>query len=69
MQQELSTSKIIILKDCKRDKYFRILARIDYDGKDLTTELLSRGYGYAYYGDTKKKIDYCKWGNISETSK
>lgn len=60
VEQELSNAKVIILEDCKRDKYFRILAEINYDGKDLTTELLERGYGYAYYGDTKKKVDYCK---------
>jgi len=60
VHEELSTAKVIVLKDCKRDKYFRVLARIEYDGKDLTTELLKHGYGYEYYGDTKKKLDYCK---------
>jgi len=60
VEQELSNAKVIVLEDCKRDKYFRILAEINYDGKDLTTELLERGYGYIYYGDTKKKVNYCK---------
>lgn len=60
VRDELSNAKIIILEDCQRDKYFRILAKIKYDSKDLTTELLKHNYGYEYYGETKKKINYCK---------
>lgn len=52
---ELINAKQINLVNCDKDKYFRILCRVDYDGKDLTNELLKRGYGYEYFGGTKKK--------------
>lgn len=51
---ELSKAKQINLVECKKDKYFRIDCRVNYDGKDLTKELLQRGYGYEYYGGKKK---------------
>lgn len=58
---ELANAKQINLINCGKDKYFRINCRVNYDGKDLTTELLKRGYGYEYYGGKKKKvIDYNK---------
>lgn len=53
---ELTNAKQINLVDCSKDKYFRILCRVNYDGKDLTQELLKRGYGYEYYGGTKEKF-------------
>jgi len=59
-KNELIQAKQINLVNCSADKYFRILCRVEYDGKDLTNELLNRGYGYAYYGDKKKVIDYSK---------
>ena len=40
---ELQTAKQINLVDCGKDKYFRINCRVNYDGKDLTNELLKRG--------------------------
>lgn len=57
---ELINAKQINLVDCSKDKYFRILCRVSYDGKDLTNELLQRGYGYEYYGKKKKSVDYSK---------
>ncbi len=57
---ELKNAKQINLINCAKDKYFRILCRINYDGKDLTNELLNRGYGYPYFGEKKKVIDYSK---------
>jgi len=57
---ELTNAKQINLVDCSKDKYFRILCRVNYDGKDLTNELLNRNYGYAYFGEKKKVIDYSK---------
>lgn len=59
-KDELTNAKQINLVDCSKDKYFRILCRVNYDGKDLTQELLNRNYGYAYFGDKKKVIDYSK---------
>jgi len=57
-KNELTSAKQINLVDCSKDKYFRILCRVNYDGKDLTNELLNRNYGYAYFGEKKKVIDY-----------
>lgn len=55
VKSELSSAAQINLVNCSSDKYFRILCRVNYDGKDLTNELLKRGYGYEYYGGTKRK--------------
>ena len=52
---EMKSAHKISLVECSKDKYFRLLCRVDYDGKDLTTELINRGYGYAYYGDKKNQ--------------
>lgn len=56
VQRRLSRAKVINLKDCKKDKYFRLNCRVEYDGKDLTQELLKRKYGYEYYGGAKQKF-------------
>ncbi len=42
-----------------KDKYFRILADAVVDGTRLTDLLLDSGYAYAYYGGTKRKVDWC----------
>lgn len=54
VKNELSAAKQINLVSCKDDKYFRINCSINYDGKDLTMELLNRGLGYPYYGGKKR---------------
>lgn len=51
---EITNAKQVNLVECSKDKYFRILCKIQYDGKDLTTELLNRDMGYAYYGGKKQ---------------
>ncbi len=56
VKKELSNAKVINLKNCKKDKFFRLLCCVEYDKKDLTQELLKRNYGYAYYGKRKQKI-------------
>lgn len=60
VKKELTKAKKIVLKDCIRGKYFRLVCSIEYDGKDLTTLLLQKNYGYVYYGDTKEKINWCR---------
>lgn len=57
-KKELMLAKQINLVNCGKDKYFRINCRINYDGKDLTTELLNHNLGYPYFGGTKQKINY-----------
>ena len=51
---ELSKAKKIDIVSVDRDKYFRIVGDVVYDGKSLTKELLSGGYGYPYDGGTKE---------------
>ena len=59
IRDELSKAKRIDLINVERDKYFRILADVVYDGKSVKELLLSRELAYPYKGDTKKKIDWC----------
>jgi endonuclease YncB( thermonuclease family) len=40
--EELASAKKIELKDCKKEKYGRLLCRLVYDSKDLATELLEK---------------------------
>ncbi len=54
---EIKNAQQVNLINCKKDKYFRILCKIEYDGKDLTEELLKRKMGYPYYGGTKKPFN------------
>jgi len=50
----IKNSKTIVLKDMQRDKYFRILANVDVDGKDLGQMLIDKGYAVKYDGGKKK---------------
>jgi len=44
----------ISLTDCSRDKYFRLLCKVqNAQGQDLAKELIKRDLGYAYSGGTK----------------
>lgn len=61
VQGELSGAYRIDLTDCKFGKFARLLCKVKYDGKDLTRELLHRGYGYSYFGEQKKTIDWCNF--------
>ncbi|MBK8202473.1 MAG: thermonuclease family protein [Bdellovibrionales bacterium] len=60
VQKLMVSAKRIDLVDVGREKYFRLLAKIKIDGKDLTSMLIQKGIGYAYYGETKKHVDWCK---------
>lgn len=52
-------SKRIDLNDVARDKYFRILANVIVDGRNLSEILLKNNLAYAYGGKTKKKVNWC----------
>jgi len=65
VESQLKTAKSINLKNASRGKYFRIVADIYYDGKNLKNELMKRKYGYEYDGGTKEKIDWCKYDKIA----
>ena len=44
----------ISLTDCSRDKYFRLLCKVqNVQGQNLADELIKRDLGYKYYGGTK----------------
>jgi micrococcal nuclease len=46
--------KIVHLDITNIDKYGRLLARVRYEGEDVSDWLLSRGYAVKYHGKTKK---------------
>jgi endonuclease YncB( thermonuclease family) len=48
------------LRDCKRDKYFRLLCEVWAGDKNLATELLGANLAIPYEGGTKEKIDWCR---------
>lgn len=68
VQNLLKNAKVINLENVDRDKYFRVLANVIVDGKDLTEILLKNKLGYAYHGETKKKIDWCEFGKVRATA-
>lgn len=57
----------VILRNCQKDKYFRILCDVKsrqvLEGKtiekDLAQGLLAAKLAYAYDGGTKQKVDWC----------
>lgn len=54
----------VILKNCKRDKYFRLLCDVsvlgEREGFDLSKELLNHNLAVEYHGETKAQVDWCK---------
>ena len=55
----LTEAKKIDIINVDRDKYFRIVGDVVYDGTSLTQVLLAKGYGYPYDGGTKQ-APWCK---------
>lgn len=49
----LRNGKSIILKNIRRGKYFRIVAEVYVDGKDLGEALIKAGLAKPYYGKNK----------------
>lgn len=43
----------ILLRNCGRDKYFRLLCDVKVNGNDLGTALIEAGHAVAYDGGTK----------------
>ena len=44
----LKSGKVIELRNCRRGKYFRIVADVYIDGKNLALELIKYGFGVRY---------------------
>lgn len=57
----LKRAKRIDLENIGRGKYFRIVADVIIDGKNLTEYLLKNNLAYSYNGGTKRKIDWCNF--------
>ena len=57
----LKNAKVINLQNVGRDKYFRILADVEVDGKMMKDLLLEANLAYEYHGATKQKIDWCRF--------
>lgn len=51
----LSQARVIRLSKASRDKYFRIDARVQADGQDLSEVLIDQGLAVPYDGGTKTK--------------
>lgn len=48
------TSGKILLRNCGRDKYFRLLCDVKVNGKNLGEELIKAGHAIPYDGGTKE---------------
>ncbi len=59
VRAELRRAKKINLKRVGRGKYFRFIADVEYDGKNLAAVLIKNGLAVEYHGGKKKK-DWCK---------
>ncbi|MDD6153405.1 MAG: thermonuclease family protein [Elusimicrobia bacterium] len=51
--RDFLTGKKITLKQCTRDKYFRLLCDVYADGKNLSSALLEENLAVPYHGGTK----------------
>ena len=56
--QALRSAKTIELRNMQRGKYFRILADVYVDGKNLADNLIKSGHARAYDGG--KRLGWCK---------
>ena len=59
VQNELMFAKRIDLLNIKRGKYFRIVADVEVDGKDIGKLLLDKGFAVEYDGGKKTK-NWCE---------
>ncbi|MCB0377828.1 MAG: thermonuclease family protein [Bdellovibrionales bacterium] len=64
----LKHAKRVDLLNVQRGKYFRILADVIIDGRNLKDLLLDQRLAYSYQGATKPKIDWCQFGRSPATS-
>lgn len=55
----LRSAKVIELRNVKRGKYFRIIADVYADNKNISEILISSGLAVAYHGGTKSE-NWCK---------
>ena len=53
--ERLRTAQSIPLKNVERGKYFRIVARVEADGQDVSDLLIQEGLAVAYDGGAEGK--------------
>ncbi|MCM2354114.1 MAG: thermonuclease family protein [Pseudobdellovibrio sp.] len=58
----LEAAKRIDLVNVDRDKYFRILADIQADGRSIKDILEEADLGYSYNGGSKQNVNWCEFG-------
>ena len=56
-----SDSGKLELRNVKRGKYFRIVAQVWVNGRNLNAAMIKKGLAVAYGGDTKPEVDWCKF--------
>ena len=59
-QSLLKNAKRIDLINVQRGKYFRIVADVIADGKNIGDILIKNKLAYEYHGKTKTKMDWCR---------
>jgi endonuclease YncB( thermonuclease family) len=57
--RKLLVGKRITLNNVWRDKYFRLLADVEVDGKKVSDQLLKQNLAVPYYGLKKPIVDWC----------
>ncbi|SME94593.1 thermonuclease family protein [Pseudobacteriovorax antillogorgiicola] len=60
VRAQMRQASTIKLSEVKRGKYFRVVAKVDFDGKDLGDLLLKNGLAVPYDGGKKSKVNWCK---------
>lgn len=61
VEKELKgAGQIYLTNNEKRDIYGRFLAKVIYDGKDLSTVLLSHNLAVPYVPKKRQKVNWCK---------
>lgn len=56
--QDFLNNGKVLLRNCERDKYFRLLCDVQAGGKSLAEGLLGAGLAVPYDGGTKPKQEY-----------
>lgn len=56
----LKSGRKIVLKNVRRGKYFRLVADVIVDGKDINKVMISEGLAYSYYKG--RKNSWCEPG-------
>jgi micrococcal nuclease len=57
----LGTAEVILIEIKGKDKYGRVAAMVEYDGKDLASDLLQEGLARPYHGG--KREAWCSWSS------